>query len=271
MKEQLQKESNNIAMAGLEVLNNASGGYPVRLAHISSLRTILQQYKIPLVLDASRIVRNSFLVKQYEKAYQQSTIWDIITETSKQAQHIVTSLSKDFASPIGGMIATNDDQLAENIRKAQLLYGQTATEDIESMIIQALSERETIADLITRQMTFTKRLNDMLIQTRVPILQPAYGHCIVIDVSLLTKGENSIQKKKLFLNNLFLETGIRAAIHQVGKQKNTILDKCIRLAFPLGLTIKDEECIFNKLHDFFSKNNMPDSGKRTMEVTVHHV
>jgi acyl transferase domain-containing protein/tryptophanase/acyl carrier protein len=270
LKEQLQKESNNIALAGLEVLSNASGGHPVRLSHIRLLKTILQPHQIPLVLDASRIVRNAFLVKQYEETCQQNTIWDIVKQTAEQAEHIVTSLSKDFAVPVGGLIATNDDQLAADIKKTQILYGQT-TADIESMIIHALAEQETILDLITRQMVFTKRLQDMLVQAGVPIMQPAYGHAVVIDVSQLAHGETNTQKKETFLKKLFLETGLRGGIHQVGKQKNTILDQCIRLAFPLGLTKKDEESIYNQLQHFFTKNNMADSSKQTMEATVHHV
>ena len=269
LKEQLQKDPSSIALVGLEVLNNAAGGHPVRLSHLHQLQTILQPYQIPLVLDASRIVRNAFLVKQYEEACSRHTIWDIVKQTAEQAQHIVTSLSKDFAVPLGGLIATNDDQLAADIKKAQILYGQTAA-DIESMIIKALSQLDTILDLVTRQMAFTKRLQDMLIQVRVPILQPAYGHAVVIDVSQLTPEKNNSQKKEHFLKNLFLKTGIRAGIHQVGKQKNTILDRCIRLAFPLGLTKKDEESIYNLLQLFFTKNIRPDSSKPIREETVQY-
>jgi tryptophanase len=104
-------------------------------------------------------------------------------------------------------------------------------------------------------MVFTRRLQDMLVQARVPILQPAYGHAIAIDVSQLAHGETNAQKKERFLKKLFRETGIRAGIHQAGKQKNTILDQCIRLAFPLGLIKKDEESIYDQLQKFFIKNN----------------
>nr|WP_092067195.1 amino acid adenylation domain-containing protein [Dendrosporobacter quercicolus]NSL46456.1 amino acid adenylation domain-containing protein [Dendrosporobacter quercicolus DSM 1736]SDL51088.1 amino acid adenylation domain-containing protein [Dendrosporobacter quercicolus] len=249
---QLEKESDNIALAGLELLNNASGGHPVRYSHICQLKSILQQYKIPLVLDASRIVRNAFLSRQYENGYNQNNVWDIVNQTLQQAEHVVTSLTKDFAVPVGGLIATNDSQLATDIRNIQIRDGLTIPTDCENMIIQALSEKETILCLIAKQIEFTKRLQDMLIQARVSILQPAYGHAIVINISQFIDGETNTQKKQQFLKQLFLKTGIRGSIHQVGKQKNTILDQCIRLAIPLGLTKMDEENIYNKLHSFFN-------------------
>ncbi len=254
LTEQLQLDSNNIAFAGLEVLSNASGGNPVRLSHIQLLKTILQQYQVPLVLDASRIVRNAFLIKEYEEGFKQNTIWDIVKLTFEQADHVVTSLTKDFAVSVGGLIATNDDQLATDIRNIQSSQEQAITVDMKNMIIQALAEKETIIDLITRQMAFTKHLQDMLVKIRVPILQPAYGHAIVIDVSQLANGETNAQKKEQFLRNLFIETGIRGGIHQVGKQKNTILDQCIRLAIPLGLTEEDEHIIYDRLNSFFKQN-----------------
>ena len=251
LDEQLKTASHNIALAGLEVLSNASGGHPVRLSHICLLKTTLQQHQIPLVLDASRIVRNAVLLKQYEDNCRQRSIWDIIKQTSQQADYIVTSLTKDFAVPAGGLIATNDDQLAIEMKNIQSRDGLEITANIENMIIQAFSEKETIIDLVSKQMTATKRLQDMLLEAQAPILPPAYGHAVVIDVSELADGETNTQKKEQFLRTLFLETGIRAGIHQVGKQKNTILDQCIRLAFPLGLTKEDDECIYNALQKFF--------------------
>lgn len=103
-------------------------------------------------------------------------------------------------------------------------------------------------------MTFTKRVNDMLMHTRIPVLQPANGHAVVIDVSRLADGETNAEKKRQFLKRLFIESGIRGSVHQVGKQKNTILDQCIRLAIPLGLSAEDEQKVYDALRVFFKSN-----------------
>ncbi|MCX8131438.1 MAG: SDR family NAD(P)-dependent oxidoreductase [Clostridia bacterium] len=268
LMEQLRKDSRNIAMVGLEVLSNASGGNPVSLSHIGELKQILNQFKIPMVLDASRIVRNAFLIKQYEENCRQSNIWDIVRQTSKQADYIVTSLTKDFAVPVGGLIATNDDRLAEDIKRAQASQSLLITPEEERMIINALSDQEKITGLIEEQLTFARSLQDMLIQAKAPILQPACGHAIVINVSQLVYGESNTQKKETFLKELFIETGIRGGIHQVGKQKNTLLDQCIRLALPLGLASENRRIIFDKLKHFFAARQVPESDK---EVAVCHV
>ncbi|WP_242292927.1 beta-eliminating lyase-related protein [Bacillus cereus group sp. BfR-BA-01441] len=254
LREQLLKNSEDIASVNLEVLNNATGGHPVRLTHLKLLKSMLEEYQVPLVMDASRIVRNAYLINKYEEPFKQMKIWDIVRSTTEQADYIVTSLTKDFAVPIGGLIATNDDQLARDIKEIQLSEGFTLTDDIKYLIIQGFFEKEVICELISSQMEFTKNLQDMLLQYQVPLLQPACGHSIVIDISGYTGGKNNTQKKRNFLEKLFLETGIKGGAHHSGKQKQTVLNNCIRLAFPIGLTEIDKQEIYKNLKLFFSMN-----------------
>ena len=257
-----QDNKKNIAMVGLEVLSNASGGQPVSLSQIRSVRNLVHPYQIPLVLDASRIVRNAFLIQEYEDGYADKTVWDIVKQMSEQADHVVMSLTKDFAVPVGGLIATNDNQIAGDIRNAHHKMGYSSTVDFD-IIVQSLSEPEVISNLVTRQLAFVKRLQNMLVEASVPILQPAYGHAIVVNVTQLAEGATNGRKKENFLKKLFIETGIRGGLHQVGKQKNTLLDQCIRLALPLGLSEQNENLIFDRLQRFFNK-------KDSSSATRHH-
>ncbi len=246
----LEQSPQTIGMVGLEVLSNGTGGHPVRLSHLRAVKEKLQSLAIPLVLDASRIVRNAFLVKQHEDGYQDTDVWTIVQRTLAQADHVVMSLTKDFAVPVGGLVATNDDALAAAIKAAQTVQ-DPAVPFNPDVIGYALSERDTIQDLVSRQMAFTRRVQDQLKAAGVPILQPAYGHAVVVDVSQLASGATSAQKKENFLKTLFLETGIRAGAHLAGKQKNTRLDRCVRFAIPLGLTPEHEEAIVHQLQTFF--------------------
>ena len=71
--------------------------------------------------------------------------------------------------------------------------------------------------------------------------------------------------KQRFLHELFIKTGIRAAPHQVGQQKNTLLDRCIRIAMPLGMRPTDEARILKLLGAFFKERN-----RRALEVASSH-
>jgi hypothetical protein len=85
------------------------------------------------------------------------------------------------------------------------------------------------------------------------VLGPACGHAVVLDATPFADEKSNRNKKKALLENLFIQTGIRGSAHQAGKQRNTLLDKCVRLAFPLGLTADDEKMIYEKLENYFQQ------------------
>jgi acyl transferase domain-containing protein len=102
-------------------------------------------------------------------------------------------------------------------------------------------------------MALTRSLQDRLFECGIAIRTPAYGHAIVIDLSQYTADPGNKDSKVKLLRDLFIETGIRGGIHQVGKQRQSLLNRCIRLAFPLGLLRESEEVIFDKLKGFFTQ------------------
>lgn len=247
----IEKQGDDIAMVCIEVLSNASGGHGVRPGFIRQLKKLLKANNLPLVIDASRLIRNAYVNKYHGSSYKTKDLWYVVQQTVKHADYIVTSLSKDFGIPYGGLIGTNDSVLADKIRKLQEEKSYNISKEMEHVIFQGFTEKDVIIKLNMQQLEFSKRLSDALVKINVPILQPAYGHALVIDVSEMVDGVNNKEKKQGFLNHLFLETGIRGGVHQVGQQKNNLLDQCIRLAIPLGLSKSHQDLILNKLKGYF--------------------
>lgn len=266
LKRKLREEEGRIALVGIEALNNGCGGVPVRPGHLAEVKNILKKHNIPLVLDASRIVRNTLL-----QPLINNSVWETISQFTGHADHIVMSLTKDFATPIGGLIATNDDALADALREERKKRGYELAEHDELRILRAVSDHDLIEKLNREQLAFIKSVGAMLAELGVPILKPVCGHGILVDVSSLVKGDSIYAKKDKFLEELYIKTGIRGGIHQVGKQKNTLLDNCIRLAFPLGLSVEEQQTIQTTLRTYFGtvRSKQMSSDTRKDHILPH--
>ena len=62
---QVAQDPGAIALACIEVGNNAAGGSPVSLHHLRDIKALLARHSIPLVIDGTRVVENAqFLIEQ---------------------------------------------------------------------------------------------------------------------------------------------------------------------------------------------------------------
>jgi tryptophanase len=252
----LEKEADNVACVGLEALNNASGGHPISVEHLETVKSLIEPFGIPLVLDISRILRNAFLIRKHAPEHSDDTLVRIVQKMCSFSDHIVGSLTKDFAVAVGGLIATNDSALAERARRLAT-DGERLTGGEQREIADALSQLDATERLIARQLAFTERLGDLLKIYGVPVLGPARGHAVVIDVSPLVPADSPRRMKEEFLSALFIKTGIRGSVHQTGKQRNTPLHNTVRLAVPLGLEDAELEVLLDRLQAFFLESSYP--------------
>ncbi|HKY08887.1 MAG TPA: tryptophanase [Candidatus Binatia bacterium] len=166
----------------VEVALNACGGHPVSLGNLAEVRAIATAHKIPLFLDASRILENSFLVKQREAAHHRRTVLDIVRETCALADAVTMSALKDFLVPGGGLILTRDESAYRKASMQSFLDGVQLTAQGMDLVAAALE------DIFAAEAYLAERVEQVhylwrRFKNSVPVVQPACGHAVFIDLN----------------------------------------------------------------------------------------
>ncbi|HEX8617966.1 MAG TPA: beta-eliminating lyase-related protein, partial [Thermoanaerobaculia bacterium] len=248
-----------IAMVCIDVANNAAGGRPVSLEHLQSVRALLAEHSIPLVIDATRVVENAQFLIEQEKEHAGKSVWAVVREILSCGDAVIGSLTKDFCVNKGGIIATNDAKLYQRLQ--ELVQTEGAGIDLldRKMIALSLQNRKHLEVAVLRRMEGVRRLARALEAHNVPIVQPAGGHCVLIDVKQIAEFKGFRDPVASFLAWLYLNTGIRAGAHSVGMQKQTTINDLVRLAVPVGLKLDQIEVVIERLVQAFArKANIPE-------------
>jgi acyl transferase domain-containing protein/tryptophanase/SAM-dependent methyltransferase len=259
LQAQVAQDSGAIALACIEVSNNAAGGTPVSLQHLKNIKALLAQHSIPLVLDVTRIIENAqFLIEQDPKCAGKS-VWTVAREALSLADAIIGSLSKDFCVNKGGIIATNDAKLFHRVE--EVVHETDPAIDLidRKLIALSLQNRKQIEAKVLRRMEAVRLIWQALRDRNVPVVQPAGGHCVLIDVKQIPEFKDFKYPVASFLAWMYLNTGIRAAAHSVGMQKHTSINDLVRLAIPVGMRRGQVDNLIGRLVDLFDKKvNIPE-------------
>lgn len=242
----LDKGKENIPLVILTITNNGGGGQPVSLKNIKDVSRICKTNSIPFFLDACRFAENSYFIKKREKEYRDKSILEIAQEIFSNADGLTLSAKKDSLVNIGGILALDDDSLAEKLKNLLIVsegfptYGGLAGRDLEA-IARGLDEAidEDYLEYRINQVHF---LGNMLENEEIPVYKPVGGHAVYI---LADKFLNHIPRQHFpawaLCVELYRKFGIRAAeIGAVGfskkdeKTKNEIYPhlELVRLAIP---------------------------------------
>lgn len=165
----------------VELSVNACGGHPVSLANLKDVKTIATAHKIPLFLDACRILENSYLIKERETGYQDRTIRQIVAETCGLADSCTMSALKDLLVSSGGFILTRDKASYQKALMQSFLDGAQlssgAMEQLATVLREIVATDTYVKSRVEQVHYLWRRLKDS-----VPVVSPAGGHAVYIDV-----------------------------------------------------------------------------------------
>lgn len=165
----------NIPFVRMEASTNLIGGQPFSISNMMDVRRVCDKYGIMLVLDASLLGENAFLVKQREAQWKENSMGDIIKMMTGLADLVYFSARK-LSSSRGGGICTNRKDLYQKMEafiplyEGFLTYGGISVREIESM---AVGLYETLDEtMISQSPTFIKYLVENLAAHGVPVVTP---------------------------------------------------------------------------------------------------
>jgi tyrosine phenol-lyase len=181
----LAAAAQRVPFVRVEACLNMAGGQPFSLANLAAVREITHVYGVPLILDATRISENALFVKDREFGNSQRHLPDVIRQIASLADGAVFSSKKDHFVPIGGLLALNEDALAQRARELVVVYegfphyGGLAGHDIEALT-QGIREStdEAIVRHYVEQSAF---LAELLVDAGVPIVVPVGAHAVFVD------------------------------------------------------------------------------------------
>jgi tryptophanase len=174
-----------IPLGMMTITNNTGGGQPVSLENLKACARVLHAHDIPFILDACRFAENAYFIKLLEGGQRERPVVDIAREIFRLADGCIFSGKKDGLVNMGGMLALDDDHLAEEARNLLILtegfptYGGCAARDLEALAV-GLQEVLDESYLEYRQATvryLARGLNTM----GIPTVQPPGGHAVFID------------------------------------------------------------------------------------------
>ena len=176
-----KEHGEKVSCVYVELCVNSCGGHPVSLENLKAVKTITGAHKVPLFLDACRILENSYLIKQREPGYQDRSIQEIVHETCSCADGLTMSALKDLLVPAGGFIATRDEGSYQKAVVQNFLGGSQPPSAIMETMSAALQEifvNDSYLRSRVEQVNYLwRRLKD-----GVSLVAPSGGHGVFINV-----------------------------------------------------------------------------------------
>ncbi|MEA4840997.1 MAG: tryptophanase [Bacteroidales bacterium] len=165
----------HIPFIRMEASTNLIGGQPFSIQNLRDVRAIADKYGIRIVLDASLLGENAYLVKQREKEFKDKSMAEILLTMTGLADLVYFSARK-LSSSRGGGICTNDLTIYHELEalvplyEGFLTYGGISIREVEAM---AVGLYETLDEsMISQSPSFIKYLVEEAIKKGIPMITP---------------------------------------------------------------------------------------------------
>lgn len=159
----------------MEASTNLIGGQPFSLSNLMDVRRIADKYGIMLVLDASLLGENAYLIRQREEQWRENSMGEILRMMTGLADLVYFSARK-LTSSRGGGICTNQRKIYARMEamiplyEGFLTYGGISVREIEAMTVGFY---ETLDEtVICQSPEFIRYLVESLDGRGIPVVTP---------------------------------------------------------------------------------------------------
>ena len=166
----------NIPFIRMEASTNLIGGQPFSVQNMRDVRAMATKYGIRVVLDASLLGENAYLVMKREEEFKEATMGEIMRTMTSMADLVYFSARKISSSRGGGMCTDRMEIYKElealvPLYEGFTTYGGISIREIEAM---AVGLYETLDEtMICQSPGFIKYLVEALDAKGVPVIKPA--------------------------------------------------------------------------------------------------
>jgi tyrosine phenol-lyase len=260
--------ANKIPFIRLEASTNLIGGQPFSIKNMREVRAVAKEHGIMIMMDASLIGENAYMIKQREEEFKKAPVADILLTMCNLVDLIYFS-SRKVSSTRGGGICTNDESLYLKMRdlvplyEGFLTYGGMSVREIEAM---AVGLRETTDEtVISQSPSFIKYAVDQLDKLGIPVVTPAGAlGCHVDAMGFLPHVPQEQYPAGALAAALFIISGSRGmergTISSIRDENgNDILAdvELLRLAFPRRVfTLSQTKFIIDRLTWLYKNRNL---------------
>ncbi len=193
---------------------NMAGGQPIALGNLREVRELTRKYGVRVILDATRIAENAYFIQQREPGQAGRTVREIVRELCDLSDGCTMSAKKDPLANIGGFLAVNDDDVAEQACNLLVAfeglqtYGGMAGRDMEAVAVGI--EESVEDDHIRARIGQVEYLGEKLMGWGIPIVQPIGGHGIFLDAkAFLPHVPQEHYPAQALAAALYLDSGVR--------------------------------------------------------------
>lgn len=232
-----------VAFVRMEASTNLIGGQPFSMQNMRDVKKVCGEHGTMIVLDASLIGENAYMIKMREPEFAKASIKDILREMCSYADMVYFS-SRKVSSTRGGGIVTNSKDLYLKMRDLLVLfegfttYGGMSTREIEALAVGMI---ETCDDtVISQSPMFIEYAVNALDAAGIPVITPAGAlGCHIDSMGFLPHVPQQQYPAGALASALFIISGIR------GMERGTISSirdengddiladvELLRLAFP---------------------------------------